>query len=259
VRKALIISLICHVAFTIGICQWKSFQSVQADPRNVYEVELVDGVQSMNSVAAHVQPAVLTPAGPEDGTMANLQMPEKTVEVSKPKPASEPNAMAIRAKPAKPDATTGGAPDGRAHTPSPAKGSRFAIDAPPGESSDEPIGDIEARGAVSQPLHVTHPGAYSETYVILRAVKPVYPEHERERSIEGAVTVELLVDTEGNVAHADVLELVGPESFSKAALDAVRQFEFQAPVENGEPSTMWIKFVIKFRINGQTGVPDVSG
>lgn len=258
-RKALIISLACHLALTIGICRWKSFQGVTGNPRNVYEVELVDGVQSMNSVAANVQPAVLTPAGPEDATMANMQMPEKSVQAAKPKPVPDPNAMAVRSAPPKTDAVTDGATDGRAHTPAPAKGSRFAIDAPPGENSYEPIGDIEARGAVSQPLHVTHPGAYSETYVILRAVKPAYPEHERERSIEGAVTVELLVDTEGNVAHADVLELVGPESFSKAALDAVRQFEFQPPVENGEASTMWIKFVIKFRINGQTGAPDVSG
>jgi hypothetical protein len=32
----------------------------------------------------------------------------------------------------------------------------------------------------------------------------------------------------------------------------VRQFEFQAPIENGVPSTMWIKFVIKFQIHGLT-------
>ncbi len=133
--------------------------------------------------------------------------------------------------------------------------SQFAIDAPaedktarePGEGA---IDDLEARGSsTSQALHAAHPGSYSDTYIILRTVKPRYPEHERERGIEGSVTVELLIDEQGNVAHADVLELVGPPSFQNSALDAVRQFEFQPPIENGVATTMWIKFVIKFRIN----------
>jgi periplasmic protein TonB len=248
VRKALIISLVCHVALTIGICRWKTFQVAGDVSRSVYEVELVDGVRSANSISSgRVEPAVFTPAGPEDAT---AKTPATDVVEDAPKPERDASAMMrARASQTKPDAATDGSRNGRAGAPSAAKGSRFAIDAPPGEAGSEPIGDIEARGAMSQPLHVTHPGAYSQTYIILRAVKPLYPEHERERSIEGAVTVELLVDTEGNVAHADVLELVGPESFSKAALDAVRQFEFQPPVENGEATTMWIKFVIKFRIN----------
>jgi protein TonB len=251
VRRALIVSLTCHLVLAAGICRWKTFHNVDDSSRHVYEVQLVDGVQSENSVAtAKVEPAVLTPVGPENPSTTVLRMPAVTVEASRTKPAPDVAAtMKVRNAPPKPDASDDGSPDARTTSPAPARGSRFAIDAPPGETGAEPIGDIEARGSTSQPLHVTHPGPYSEAYVILRAVKPVYPEHERERDIEGAVTVELLVDTYGNVANASVLELVGPESFSKAALDAVRQFEFQPPVENGEPSTMWIKFVIKFRIN----------
>lgn len=246
-RKALIISLICHVALTIGVCQWKTFQNVNDASRQVYEVELVDGVHAENSIASvHVQPAVLTPEGPEDAT-PTMPAPPPRADSNQPKP--ERDIAAVPGSLPKPDQSAQGLQDGQARATSTTRGSRFAIDAPAGETGAEPIGDIEARGAVLQPLHVTHPGPYSESYVILHAVKPQYPEHERERSIEGAVTVELLVDTFGNVAHADVLELVGPESFSRAALDAVRQFEFQPPVENGEPSTMWIKFVIKFRIN----------
>lgn len=247
-RKALIISLIFHVALTIGICQWKAFQSVNDDPHQVYEVELVDGVHTENSIASvNVEPAVLTPAGEQQATPTIAPVPAPKVEPLQPE--HDQAMMKIRGSQPKPDASAQGLQDDQARATSTARGSRFAIDAPAGETAAEPIGDIEARGAAMQPLHVTHPGPYSESYVILHAVKPQYPEHERERSIEGAVTVELLVDTFGNVAHADVLELVGPESFSKAALDAVRQFEFQPPVENGEPSTMWIKFVIKFRIN----------
>ena len=110
--------------------------------------------------------------------------------------------------------------------------------------------DLEARGtARSEATHLSGPVSYSNTYVILRTVKPRYPEAERLRAIEGSVTVELLVDVQGLVARANVLNLVGPASFEQSALEAVRQFEFQPPIENGEPTTMWIKFVIKFRMN----------
>jgi TonB family protein len=240
----------------VGILRWQVLTRVKSEPHEIYEVSLVDAVQTANSASSGaVQPAVYTPEG--QPTADNV--PEVTQKESAKAARDFAATIKIRSAEAKPGPVAREAQSGPAHGTSGTKGSRFAIDAPPGESTADPIGDLEARGAVSQPLHVTHPGPYSEKYVLLRQVRPAYPQHERERGIEGAVTVELLVDTEGNVAHADVLELVGPESFKRAALDAVRQFEFQPPVENGEPSTMWIKFVIKFRINGQTGVPDVSG
>jgi TonB family protein len=135
-----------------------------------------------------------------------------------------------------------------------ARSSTFETDAPVKSTKpreDEPdILDVQARGsALSEATHAPSPSSYSNTYVILHTVKPKYPEHERANGVEGSVTVELLIDTGGLVARANVLELVGPVSFQNSALEAVRQFEFQPPVENGVASTMWIKFVIKFRMN----------
>lgn len=120
----------------------------------------------------------------------------------------------------------------------------------PGDGSSDPL-DLEARGSargLNRPI--APPGSYSDTYIILHTVTPKYPEHERDRGVEGRVTVELLIDTGGLVARTNVIELVGPVSFENSALDAVRQFEFQPPIENGEPTTMWIKFVITFRLKG---------
>jgi len=109
--------------------------------------------------------------------------------------------------------------------------------------------DLEARGvALSEATRSRQPVSYSDTYVILRMVKPKYPPREQAEGIEGNVTVELLVDESGRVAQASVLSLVGPESFAQSALDAVQLFEFQPPIEDGRPSSMWIKFVIKFRM-----------
>jgi TonB family protein len=45
------------------------------------------------------------------------------------------------------------------------------------------------------------------------------------------------------------LSTVGPVSFEQSALDAVRQFLFQPPTENGQPTSMWVRFLIKFRIS----------
>jgi len=90
--------------------------------------------------------------------------------------------------------------------------------------------------------------SYSEDYVILRMVEPDYPPEELKLGIEGNVTVELLVNENGRVETATVLSSLGPESFEEASLVAVRQFVFQPPVENGQRTSMWIKFLIKFRI-----------
>lgn len=93
--------------------------------------------------------------------------------------------------------------------------------------------------------------SYSDTYVILKMVKPRYPPQELAQGIEGNVTVELLVDERGLVSEANVIAALGPLSFQEAALEAARQFEFQPPTdEKGKPTTMWVKFLIKFRVYG---------
>jgi hypothetical protein len=165
VRKALVISFFCHVALAIGICQWKAFQSVNDDPRQVYEVELVDGVHTENSIASvNVQPAVLTPEGPQDVTQT---MPAPTPAVEQKKPERDPMApIKIPGSQHRPEASRQSLQDGSAPTASAVKGSRFAIDAPPGETAVEPIGDIEARGSFMQPLHVTHRACIQKNYIL---------------------------------------------------------------------------------------------
>ncbi|MFH1754468.1 MAG: energy transducer TonB [Candidatus Latescibacterota bacterium] len=89
---------------------------------------------------------------------------------------------------------------------------------------------------------------YSEDYVILNMEQPEYPVRELLDGIEGDVTVELLVSENGKVEKAWVLSAIGPRSFEKSTLNAVEKFLFQPPMENGLPTSMWIRFLIKFRI-----------
>jgi protein TonB len=93
--------------------------------------------------------------------------------------------------------------------------------------------------------------SYSNAYVIVRMLKPKYPPEELKAGIEGNVTVALLVDERGRVADASVVSSMGPAAFRTSALEAAREFLFQPPTtEDGRPTTMWVKFLIKFRIFG---------
>lgn len=99
-------------------------------------------------------------------------------------------------------------------------------------------------------IQSSHDVPYSDEYVLLKMIEPTYPPSELKAGIEGNVTVELFVNDVGKVEKAIVLSANGPKSFQDATLEAVYQFEFQPPIEDGQPSTMWVKFKVKFRIFG---------
>jgi len=261
VRKALVGSFLFHVALAISSFQWIASAHVTYPPRMVYEVKLVGAEASVGQASAAVQDTPPAPPAPPEMADTPDLVPAPTNQKPTPKLEEKERDIAaasnVRRTDAKPDSQVADTRVIRASVVSSGKDGRSAIDAPAGNhSAGEPgsgdIDNIEARGGAegTAPLRLTHPEAYSETYVILHGAQPKYPEHERERGIEGRVTVELLIDANGFVARTNVLELVGPVSFQNSALDAVRQYEFQPPVENGVPSSMWIKFVITFQIHG---------
>ena len=79
-------------------------------------------------------------------------------------------------------------------------------------------------------------------------VQPEYPIYELTNGIEGSVTVEMFVNENGRVEMASVVSSIGPEAFEKSSVKAVKQFVFQPPRKGDESTSMWIKFLIKFRI-----------
>ncbi len=88
---------------------------------------------------------------------------------------------------------------------------------------------------------------YRQDFVIIKMVKPEYPEDAFRRNVEGYVLVEVYVDESGYVSEAWVIKVQGLESFEKASLEAVRQFVFRPVLENGAPQPFWISFLINFR------------
>ncbi len=130
----------------------------------------------------------------------------------------------------------------------PSEGPRLIRQKPREKPVEEELSTFDEQSARHYPAHTDV--SYSEDYVILHMVKPAYPADELKHGIEGDVTVEILVNDAGSVDAAWVLIATGSRNFEQATLDAVRQFRFRPPIVEGTPSSMWIRFEIRFRIMG---------
>ena len=80
----------------------------------------------------------------------------------------------------------------------------------------------------------------------LNLATPVYPEKARKESIEGKVSLKLLVNVDGSVSDVRVLE--GPEIFHQAAIDAISQSQFKPAEHNGKVVPVWIVMPIEFSL-----------
>lgn len=67
--------------------------------------------------------------------------------------------------------------------------------------------------------------------VLLEKVDPEYPAFAKRAGIHGAVVLHAIVDREGRISGLSVVS--GPNQLRQAALDAVRQWRYQAYVLNG--------------------------
>ena len=65
---------------------------------------------------------------------------------------------------------------------------------------------------------------------------PVYPQEARERGVEGEVAVRYDVSAAGRVVNARVVRSQPRGIFDEAALAAVRSWQFNAPIVDGEPT-----------------------
>jgi TonB family protein len=98
--------------------------------------------------------------------------------------------------------------------------------------------------SVDQPVRVG--GAISEPK-LLKKVNPVYPDDAREARLTGVVVIEAIIDRQGGVKDAQVLRSPG-SSFSRAALDAVRQWKYQPTLLNGVPVEVLFTVTVVFNL-----------
>ncbi len=83
--------------------------------------------------------------------------------------------------------------------------------------------------------------------IVLSQVEPVYPTAAREARISGMVIVEAVIDREGVVKEARVLNPL-PFGLSEAAVEAVKQWKFRPGTLAGKPVDVIFLLTINFHL-----------
>lgn len=91
--------------------------------------------------------------------------------------------------------------------------------------------------------------AVDELPVLITRQDPVYPEIAILTRVEGVVTIELLIDRDGNVRDARILRPSGSNvGFEQAALDAALKYKYRPAIQNGRPVAVRISHRIELRL-----------
>lgn len=83
---------------------------------------------------------------------------------------------------------------------------------------------------------------------VLARVPPHYPAAARHQELEGEVRVKLLIDRQGVVRRAFVVQSKPAGVFDEAALQAVRQWQFKPGVYKGKAVQVWALQQISFKL-----------
>jgi len=92
---------------------------------------------------------------------------------------------------------------------------------------------------------------FEEAPVILRRVPPVYPESLRRLRMQGTVILEAEILTDGSIREIEVYRslMAGEGGFDEAAIQALRQWQFQPARSGGRPVACWIRIPIVFELS----------
>ena len=83
---------------------------------------------------------------------------------------------------------------------------------------------------------------------LLRRVAPVYPPAAREKGIQGSVTFNAVVDKAGFIANTQLVSLGAPPDLVQAAEDAIKQWQFEPTLLNGEPVEILTEVTVNFTL-----------
>jgi periplasmic protein TonB len=106
-----------------------------------------------------------------------------------------------------------------------------------------------AAGSAKQPAAPEAPlpvGGDVKPAKLLSPVAPIYPAMAKAQHISGEVTIDALVDPTGKVTTMKILS--GPALLRQAAMDALRQWKYQAATLDGKPVSMHLNVTVQFRL-----------
>ena len=73
--------------------------------------------------------------------------------------------------------------------------------------------------------------AFEEAPVLIKLVKPKYPDLARKAGVEGTIFLQIVVDEKGNVIDAAIVVARPPGIFDDAALEAIYQWKYKPALQ----------------------------
>ncbi len=114
----------------------------------------------------------------------------------------------------------------------------------PGPSIGPPGPAVEPAVEDTLPLHLT---AEMTRPVPLRPILPRYTEAARRVGMQGTVTVEAIIDEQGNATNVHVLRGL-PMGLDLAAMEAIQQTRFKPAMMGGRPVKVYYNLTVTFTI-----------
>jgi TonB family protein len=113
--------------------------------------------------------------------------------------------------------------------------------------SDENSASLRISLAPAGPPTRIRIGANVQRAKLLVKVTPVYPAEAKAQRIEGEVRLEAIVGKDGKVENLQMLS--GDPLLAAAALDAVRQWQYQTTLLNGDPVEVVTEIAVNFTLS----------
>ena len=201
---------------------------------------------SSASVPAHItaQPAVITERVP------------KTTPSSESAPMARSSAVSNTDSPTEPEAAKPSLGKVRLRKPKVSHtGQAAGIAAPALSETDAtsvPSGNPLAGGLSGSSLQPAAPapptpiGRNVKPAHLLSSLPPVYPAIAKSQHIAGDVRIDALIDASGRVSTMKVIS--GPPMLHQAAMDALRQWKYQAATLDGNPVATHLTVTVQFRL-----------
>ncbi len=83
---------------------------------------------------------------------------------------------------------------------------------------------------------------------IMLQVPPLFPELAKRRNIEGQVTVEFVIDVNGEPQNIQILQADPEQIFNSAVVNAVRQWRFEAALKNDSKVPVRAETTLRFQL-----------
>jgi len=104
-----------------------------------------------------------------------------------------------------------------------------------------------ASNAVTSPTRV-RVGGLIKPPTKRKDVRPIYPPALRDAGVEGVVPLEATIGLDGTVQHIRVISAQVHPDLAKAAMTAVRQWQFTPTLLNGQPTEVVMTVTVAFQL-----------